>query len=125
MQKSLFEQNGGTFRQVCDYLIPNLTLLTEEANVRLGKWGMLHKDYMLKHKMVTVTIMTAEGRFWQHLADIDKQATEMIDLLVEQMKETEGVTEQLKAENKMLWVQKMNNIQNRVTEIINAELIYT
>ena len=111
-------------RQVGDYNIPNLILPPEEAKVRLGKWGMLHKDYMLKNKKVTVTIMTAEGRFWQYLAEIDKQASEMFDALVEQMKEKEGVTEQLKEENQMLWVQKMNNIQNRATEIINAELIY-
>lgn len=112
------------YRRVGDYMIPNLTLPPEEAKVRLGKWGMLHKDYMLKHKKVTVTIMTTEGKFWQYLADIDKQADEMFDTLVEQMKEKEGVTEQLKAKNQMEWVQRMENIQSRATEILNKELIY-
>ncbi len=112
------------YRRVGDYMIPNLTLPPEEAKVRLGKWGMLHKDYMLKNKKVTVTIMTAEGRFWQYLAEIDKQAQEMFDTLIEQMKKTEGVTEQIKAENQMLWVQKMNNIEARAREIVLNELIY-
>jgi len=125
MQKSLFEQNGGTYRQVGDYLIPNLTLPPEEAKVRLGKWGMMHKDYMLKNKKVTVTIMTVEGRFWQYLAEVDKQARDMFDSLVEQMKEKEGVTEQLKEENQMEWVCRMQDIEAMAREIVATELIYT
>ena len=117
--------NNITYRRVGDYNIPNLILPPEEANITLGKWGMLHKDYMLKHKKVKVTIMTAEGRFWQYLAEFDKQATEMYDLLVEQMKENEGVTEQLKEENQMEWVCRMQNIEARAREIIENELIYT
>lgn len=118
------ERNNLTYRRVGDYMIPNLILPPEEARVRLGKWGMMHKDYMLKHKKVTVTIMTAEGRFWQYLAEIEKQASEMFDILVEQMKENEGVTEQLKAENQMEWVQKISNIEARAREIVINELIY-
>lgn len=68
--------------------------------------------------------MTAEGRFWQYLAEIEKQASEIFDTLVEQMKEKQGVTEQLKVEDQMLWVQKMNNIEARAREIVNKELIY-
>lgn len=117
-------KNNITYRQVGDYMIPNLTLPPEEANITLGKQGMLHKDYMLKHKPIQVTIMTAEDRFWQNLAEIDKQATEMFDILVEQMKEAEGVTEQLKTENQMLWVRRMSNIEARAREIICEELIY-
>ena len=113
-----------TYRQVADYMIPNLILPPEESAIRLGKWGMLHKDYMLKNKKVTVTIMTAEGRFWQYLSEVDKQAEEMFSRLIEQMAKSEGITEQLKAQNQLEWVQKMNNIQNRATEIVNAELIY-
>ena len=112
------------YRRVGDYMIPNLTLPPEEAKVRLGKWGMLHKDYMLKHKKVTVTIMTAEGRFWQYLAEVEKQAEEMFSRLVNDMAKTEGATEQLKAENQMLWVQKMNNIEARAREVVTTELIY-
>ncbi|MBQ8503692.1 MAG: TnpV protein [Clostridia bacterium] len=68
--------------------------------------------------------MTSEGRFWQYLADIDKQATEMFNSLVEQMKEKEDISEQLKEENQILWIERMNDIQSRATEIVNAELIY-
>lgn len=116
--------NNISFRQVGDYNVPNLILPSEEANVRLGKWGMLHKDYMLKHKKVTVAIMTAEGRFWKYLAGIDKQATEMFDLLVEQMKVKEGVTEQLKEKNQLEWVRCMQNIETRARKIIEIDLIY-
>lgn len=116
--------NNITYRRVGDYNIPNLALPPEEAEVRLGKWGLLHKDYMLKHKKATVTIMTAEGRFWQYLADVDKQAAEMFNTLVEQMKEKEGITEQLKAENQILWVQKMSNIEAWAREIVVKEIIY-
>ena len=116
--------NNITYRQVGDYMIPNLTLPAEEASITLGKQGMLHKDYMLNHKPIEVTIMTAEGRFWQYLAEIDKRATEMFDLLVEQMKQIEGVAEQLKTDDQMLWVQKMNNIQLRAREVVCRELIY-
>lgn len=112
------------YRRVDDYMIPNLTLPPEEAKIRLGKWGMLHKDYMLKNKKATVAIMTAEGRFWQYLAEVDKQAEEMFSRLVSEMAKSEGVTEQLKAENQMLWVQKMSNIEACAREILNSELIY-
>lgn len=117
--------NSITYRRVGDYLIPNLILPPEEAKVRLGKCGMMHKDYMLKHKKVTVTIMTAEGRFWQYLAEIDKQAEDMFSRIVSDMAKTEGVTEQLKAENQLEWVQRMMNIEARTREIVCSELIYT
>ncbi|MBQ8767054.1 MAG: TnpV protein [Clostridia bacterium] len=117
-------KNSINLRQVGNYFIPNLILPPGEASTRLGKWGNLHKDYILKNKKVTVAIMTAESYFWRYLADIDKQATEMFDTLIEQMKNAEGVTEQLKAENQMSWVQKMSNIEARAREIVNKELIY-
>lgn len=113
-----------TYREVNGYMIPNLILPLEEAKVRLGKWGVLHKDYILKHKKVTVAIMTAEGKFWQYLAEVDKQAEEMYDLLIEQMKDAEGVTEQLKADNQMLWVQRMGNIEARAREVVCEEVIF-
>ena len=123
MAKSSFEQNGGTYRQVGDYHIPNLTLPPEEANIKLGKWGQMHSDYLRKHKPVVFATLLAQGRLWQYLADVDTQAREMFDMLVEQMKEREGVTEQLKEENLMEWIRKMNNIQNRVNEMIETDLI--
>ena len=86
---------------------------------------MLHKDYMLKHKKVIVGILTAEGRFWQYLAEIDKQAEEMFSRLVSDMSKDEDVTEQLKANDQMVWVQRMMNIEARAREIVIADLIYT
>lgn len=113
-----------TYRQVNDYMIPNLTLPPEETSIRLSKWGMLHKDYLLKHKKVVFATLLAEGKLWQHLADIDTQAQQMFDSLVEQMKEAEGVTEQLKEENQMEWVCRVKNIEARVRGIVLNELIY-
>ena len=114
-----------TYRQVGDYQIPNIAISVEEANIRLSKWGMLHKDYLIKHKKVVFTNLLAEGKLWQYLADIDSQALKMFDTLVEQMKVTECVTEQLKEENQMEWVCRIQNICNRATEIVNADLIFT
>lgn len=111
------------YRQVGDYNIPNLILPPEEANITLGKWGMLYKDYLLKHKKVLFTTLLAEGKLYQHCADIENQAKNMFDTFVEQMKAAEGVTEQLKEENQIEWIQKMGNIQQRVNAIIFIELI--
>lgn len=112
------------YRRVGDFNIPNLTIPPEEANIRLGKWGMLHKDYILKHKKVVFTTLLAKGILWQHLAAIDNQAQQMFDTLVEQMKKYEGATEELKEQNQLEWVQRMNSIQQRAKEIVCNELIY-
>lgn len=117
-------RNSISYRRVGDYLIPNLILSPEEANIKLGKWGLLHKDYLFKHKKVIFYTLLAEGKLWQYLADIDNQAQKMFDTLVEQMKESEGVTEKLKEDNQMKWVMCMNNIEIRAIEIINNNLIY-
>ena len=122
--KSSFEQSGGTYRQVGDFKIPNLTLSPEEANIRLGKWGMLHKDHLLKHKKVVFATLLAEGKLWQYLTDIDIQAQQMYDTLVEQMKNKEDVTEQLKENNQSEWICRMQNIEARTRELIYEELIY-
>ena len=123
--KSSFEQNGGTYRRVGDYNIPNLMLPTEEATIKLGKWGTLHKDYLLKHKKVVFTTLLAEGKLWQYLADIDTKAQHMFDTLVEQMKNAECVTEQLKEENQLEWIQQINNIQERASEIVNKMIVFS
>ncbi|MEE1139156.1 MAG: TnpV protein [Acutalibacteraceae bacterium] len=112
------------YRRVGDYLIPNLILPPEEANIRLGKWGKLHKDYLLKHKKVLFTTLLTQGKLYQHCAEVETQARDMFDILVEQIKKVEGVTEQLKAENQMMWVYKLNNIQSQAREIVCNELIY-
>ena len=122
---SSFEQNGGTYRQVGDYNIPNLILPPEEANVTLGKWGMLHKDYLFNHKKVLFTTLLTQGKLYQHCAEIENQAKAMFDTLVEQMRVSEDATEELKEHNQFEWIQKMNNIQQRATEIVCNELIYT
>ena len=113
------------YRQVGDFNIPNFILPPEEANIRLGKWGMLHKDYLLKHKKAVFATLLAEGKLYQHCAEVEKQAQQMFDTIVEQMKETEGVTEQLKEGNQLEWVQRMGNIQQRAREIVCSELIYS
>ena len=117
-------KNSITHRQVGEYLIPNLILPPEEANITLGKWGMLHKDYLFKHKKVLFTTLLAEGKLYQHCAEIENQARAMFDALIEQMKYAEGVTEQLKEENQMEWVQRMGNIEARAREITYNELIF-
>ena len=113
-----------TYRQVNDYMIPNLTLPPKEASVRLSKWGMLHKDYLLKHKKSVFSTLLAEGKLYQHCAEIENQAKDMFDTLVEQMKQAEGITEQLKEDNQMEWVRRMHNIEARAREHIFNALIY-
>ncbi len=112
------------YRQVGDYLIPNLRLPLEETTITLGKWGMMHKTYLEKHKKVLFSTLLIQGKLYQHCAEIEKQARDMYDTLVEQMKAAEGVTEQLKEENQLEWVQRMNNIQQQAKEIVLDELIY-
>lgn len=116
--------NNITYRRVGDYNIPNLILPPEEANINLGKWGILHKDYLQKHNPTLFFTLLTQGNLYQHCAEVEKQARDMFDTLVEQMKETEGVTEKLKEENQMLWVQTMSNIQNRANAIVCIDLIF-
>ena len=113
-----------SYRNVGDYLIPNLVLPPEESTIRLGKWGMLHKDYLMKHKKLLFTTLLTQGKLYQHCAEVENQANDMFDTLVEQMKDAEGVTEQLKEENQLEWVCRMQNVEARVREIICEELIY-
>ncbi len=93
--------NNITYRRVGDYNIPNLTLPPEEANITLGKWGMLHKDYLLKNKKVLFNLLLIQGKLYQHCVEVEKQVREMFDTLVEQMKKAEGIAEKLKEENQM------------------------
>ena len=111
-------KNTIQYRRVGDYLIPNLILPTEEANIRLGKWGMMHKDYLEKHKKAVFSSLLIKGKLYQHCAEIECQANEMYDMFVEQMKVAEGVTEELKEHNQWDWVQRMGNIQARARETI-------
>ena len=113
-----------TYREVNGYLIPNLKLPPEEANIRLGKWGVMYKDYLEKHKKVVFSSLLAEGKLYQHCAEAENQANKMFDMLVEQMKMAEGVTEELKEENQMEWVLRMGNIEARAREVVNNEIVF-
>ena len=113
-----------TYRQVGDYLIPNLKLPPEEANITLGKWGMMHKSYLEKNKKVFFSLLLSQGKLYQHCAEVENQARDMFNMLVEQMKESEGVTEDLKEQNQWEWICLMQNIETRAREIVCNELIY-
>ena len=124
MEKRIYdEQNGLWYELQGDYYLPCLSL-PEEEQKSVGVWGQRHIRYLKQyHKVFYMNLLTS-GKLNNYLADIDEQAEEMFSRLVKQLAEKENVTEKLKAENQMLWVQKMNNIRSRATEIINTELIY-
>ena len=113
-----------TYRQVGDFKIPNIILPPEQANIIIGKWGMMHKSYLEHNKRGLFMLMVTKCTLWPYLADIDCQANEMYDLMIEQMKEAEDVTEELKEQDQLEWVQRMGNIQQRAREIVCAELIF-
>ena len=124
MDKYIFdESNGLCYEPQGDYYIPCLTLPTEKEHKPIGLWGQRHKRYLQEHKRTVYTSLPMNGKLNSYLADIDKQATEMMFRLVEQMADKEGA-EQLKAENPILWVRKMNEIQARAREIVQTELIF-
>ncbi|MBE6803158.1 MAG: TnpV protein [Ruminococcaceae bacterium] len=112
------------YRQVGGYNIPNLILPPEEANIILGKWGVMHKDYLMKNKKVLFTTLLTQGKLYQHCAEVEKQAQQVFDTLIEQMKAAEGVTEELKEHDQWEWVQRMSNIEQRAREIVCKELIF-
>lgn len=118
-------KNSISYRRVGDYFIPNLIIPPEEAKIALGKWGMMHKSYLEKHKKVLFNSLLMQGKLFQHCAEIENLARDMFDTLIEQMKETEGIIEELKEHNQWEWIQRMNNIQQIATEIVCNELIYT
>lgn len=123
MAKSLFEEMGGRYKRQGDYLIPCITLSDEEEQ-SIGLWGERHLHYLKEYRRGTYINLLTSGRLNTYLADINEQAAEQMLLLTEQMAEREGVTEQLKAQDQMQWVQRMNNIRDRATEIVNHDLIY-
>ena len=124
MANTIFEQTGGTYTQVGDYMLPDLLPAEEEKEANIGIWGMRHKRYLKQnHKVFYYNLLTS-GKLNSYLADIENQAEEMFFRLVNDLAEKENVTEELKATDMMLWVQKMNNIRNRATEIVNTEIIF-
>ncbi len=124
MEKSIFEQMGGTYSMVGHYYLPNL-LPAEQGEQPIGLWGQRHLRYIKQHHKVRYTNLLTSGKLNGYLADIDKQAENMFFRLVKQMAEREGVSETLKPENQMEWVAWMNNIRNRATEVVNKDIIYT
>ena len=123
MEKSIFEQMGGTYTKVGDYYLPDLALPAEEQQP-IGIWGQRHLRHIKQNRRVLYTNLLTSGKLNSYLADINRQAEEMFSRLVKHMAEREAVTEQLKADNQMAWVGRMNNIRNRATEIVNTGLIY-
>ena len=122
MKKTIFEQMGGTYTKVGDYCLPNLIPIAEETEI--GLWRQRHLRYIKQHHKVLYTNLLTSGKLNGYLVAIDKQAEDMFFRLVKQMAECEGVTEQLKADNQMEWVARMNNIRSRATEIVNHDIIY-
>ena len=123
MAETIFEEMGGTYTQVGDYLLPDLKL-PEEEQQPIGVWGQRHRHYLKDHRRATYETLFTNGKLNSYLADIDRQAEAMFLRLVKQMAEAEGVTEQLKADNQMEWVGRMNNIRSRAMEMVNNVLIY-
>lgn len=125
MANTIFEKQGGTYTQVGDYMLPDLLPAEEEKEANIGVWAMRHKRYLKQHHKVLYYNLLTSGKLVSYLADIEQQAQDLFLRLVNDLAEKENVTEELKATDMMLWVQKMNNIRNRSTEIVKAELIYT
>lgn len=124
MEKYIFDKNNGLWYELQgDYYIPCL-VLDEEDTQPIGMWGRKYLRYIKEYRPVIYTALLLSGKLNSHLAEIDSRATEMFDLLVKQLAEKEGITEQLKAQNQMAWVGAMNNIHNQAEEIVNAEVIF-
>ena len=122
MKKTIFEEMGGTYIRHGDYLIPCLTLPEEEQRF-IGVWGQRHLRYLKEYRRGVYLNLLTSGRLNDYLADIEEQAQERFERVVEQMKQAQGITEQLKAENQMEWVARMNNIQACAREIVEKEII--
>ena len=121
--KCLFEEMGGTYRQVGDYFIPNL-VLSDDGNYQIGKYGRMRRTYLKEHRKILYTNYVMEGTLWGHLSEIDQACNERMEIIISDMARQEDVTEALKAADQMEWVRRMNNIRNRAEEIVLHELVY-
>ena len=121
--KSLFEEMGGTYRQVGDYFIPNL-VLPDDGDYQIGKFGRMRRSYLNEHRPVLYANLLTSGTLHRHLAEIDQACNERMEIIVPAMAKQEGVTEALKAADQMEWVCRMNSIRNRAEEIVLHELVY-
>ena len=120
--KPRIHENGMDYVLVGDYYVPDLKL--PEEHRPLGKWGRMHREYLRITNLGLLNELILSGKLWTYLADLNEQATDRLNLIIRQMAEAEGVTEAMKAENQMLWVQSMNSSRSRAEEIIKAEFIY-
>ena len=125
MANTIFEQTGGTYTQVGDYMLPDLLPAKEEKEANIGVLVMRHKRYLKQNHKVRYYNLLTSGKLNSYLADIEQQAQDLFLWLVKELAEKENINEELKAENLMLWVQKMNNIRNRAIEVVNTKLIFT
>ena len=123
MAKTIFEELGGKYERQGDYLIPCIALPAEEEQP-IGTWGQRHLDYLKQYRKVTYTNLLTSGKLNTYLADIDRQAQERFERLIEGMKQAQGITERLKEENALEWVQHLNNIRACAREIVNGEIIF-
>ena len=121
--KERITENGIDYILVGDYYIPDLKL--PEENRPIGRYGRLHREYLKQEHPARYSSLILTGKLWTYLADLNEQAEERLDLIIEQMKAAEGVTEELKARNQLEWVGRMNNIRNRIEEIIKSKMIYS
>ena len=121
--KTIFEQRGGTYTQVGDYLLPNL-IANEAEQPPIGKYGRMRKRYLKEHRPILFTNLLVSGNLYQHLAEINCSCEDRLNLIIRQMTKQEGVNEALKASDQMEWVCRMNSIQNRAEEIVLHELVY-
>ena len=124
MANTIFEQTGGTYTQVGDYMLPDLLPAEEETN-NIGVWAMRHKRYLKQNHKVRYYNLLTSGKFNSYLANVEQQTQDFFLRLVKDLAEKENVTEELKASDMMLWVQKMNNICSRAIEVVNTKLIFT
>ena len=124
MTNTIFEKQGGTYTQAGDYMLPDLLPAEEEKKTNIGVWAMRHKRYLKQNHKVRYYNLLTSGKLDSYLADIEEQAQNLFSRLVKDLAEKENVTEKLKSDNPMLWVQKMNNIRNQATEIVNEQVIY-
>ena len=124
MAKTIFEQTGGTYTMQGDYRLPNLTLPPEEERP-IGVWAHHRRQYLKQHHKILYYNLLTSGKLHSHLADVEEEAQLLFLRLVKECAEKEGVTEQLKVKNPMEWVRRMNNIRERVNEVVNAEMIFT
>ena len=123
MSRTIFEEMNGTYENQGDYFIPKLEV-AEENEVHIGVWGQRYRKYLKAHHRVLYYNYLTSGKLYKHLADVDNRAETIFNQLVKSLAEQENITEKLKADDMMLWVQKMNNIRSRVTEIVNNEVIF-